>query len=69
MLSGLAEIECNENSAGVVNGSCHDLLKQLIKLSPVWTYTELPLKAKLQGTKRSMLSNNKKVTGNLRTVG
>lgn len=35
MLSDLVEVECNENSAGVVNGSCHDLSKQLIKLSPV----------------------------------
>ena len=37
MFSGLVEVEGNENPAGVVKGSCHDLVKQLIKSSPVCT--------------------------------
>lgn len=64
--SGLVEAEGNENPAGVVKDSCHDLVKQLIRSSSVCIY---PLKAKLQGTKRSILLNNMKVTGNSRTVG
>lgn len=37
VLSGLVVREGNENPTDVVNGSCHDLAKQLIKLSPVLT--------------------------------
>lgn len=67
--SGLVEAEGNENPAGVVKGSCHDLVKQLIRSSSVCIWTELPSKAKLQGTERSILLNSVKVTGNSRTMG
>lgn len=67
--SGLVEAKGDENPAGVVKGSCHDLAKQLIRSSSVCIQTELPSKAKLQGTKRSILLNNMKVTGNSRTTG
>lgn len=33
--SGSVEAEGNENPAGVVKGSCHDLVKQLIRSSSV----------------------------------